>query len=69
MYFQYLGFPDEVVFTPHEKLVPGINHVYLIVKCRNKCVQCFHHFRGGGGGGVSKNKKCPECPGKSKKMP
>ena len=24
MYFQYLGFSDEVVFTPREKLVPGI---------------------------------------------
>ena len=41
MYFQYLGFSDEVVFTPREKLVPGINPVYLKVKCRNKCVQSY----------------------------
>ena len=30
-----------MVFTPHEKLVPGINPVYLIVKCRTQRVHCI----------------------------
>ena len=42
MYFQYLGFPDEVVFTPRKKVVQRIDRVHYIVKCRNKCI----HFLG-----------------------